>query len=92
MRALKHPRTMTEAFGPYTSNEIHETPAPFPWTSTWAIWAVLFALMAGGTALMPASAGFWFWVMLVIDWVIFSFAAGLFIGKVFSVGMGDDHA
>lgn len=54
VRALKHPRTLNEAFGPYTSNEIPEPRNPkadYPWT-WWALMAaiglVALALAIGG--------------------------------------------
>jgi hypothetical protein len=40
MRNLKHPRTLNEAFGPYTSNDIYEPPASYPW-SWWALMAAV---------------------------------------------------
>ena len=39
----KHPRTLQEAFGPYTSNVITEEAAPINW---WA-WAILAAVLVG---------------------------------------------
>ena len=52
MNTRKHPRTLQEAFGPYTSNEIEEDPyVPFGWqeiivviASLLSFW-VLVALM-----------------------------------------------
>lgn len=92
MRALKHPRTMTEAFGPYTSNQISEPPAPFPWTKVWAAWAAAIAIIAGSIGLMAPSAGVWAWVGLAIGWMIVSCVVALFVGRCIRVGMGDDHA
>lgn len=39
----KHPRTLQQAFGPYTSNVITEEADPINW---WA-WAILAAVLVG---------------------------------------------
>ena len=51
MQHLKHPRTLNEAFGPYTSQEFTERETGYPWT-WWALMAaiamVTLALVIGG--------------------------------------------
>ncbi|CAB4124661.1 hypothetical protein UFOVP61_26 [uncultured Caudovirales phage] len=32
MQTRKYPRTMQEAFGPYTSRQLYERPTEFKWT------------------------------------------------------------
>ena len=39
----KHPRTLQQAFGPYTSNVITEEPGPINWWA-WAVFAVVAAV------------------------------------------------
>ena len=39
MNSRKHPRTLNEAFGPYTSSKITETDPPYDWQDQVAILA-----------------------------------------------------
>jgi hypothetical protein len=48
MRNLKHPRTLNEAFGPYTSTEFDEPPADYP--LSW--WALMVAIALVTVALI----------------------------------------
>jgi len=42
MNARRHPRTLAEAFGPYTTNDIEPMREPRDYSTTWwwAMWAV----------------------------------------------------
>ncbi len=40
MNTRKHPRTLNEAFGPYTSHDIYEPPESYPWT-WWTLMAAI---------------------------------------------------
>lgn len=52
----KFPRTMTEAFGPYTSDRIDDTPQPWTWRGLSAAVVVVFAAVMLATACTPANA------------------------------------
>lgn len=52
MQTRKHPRTLNEAFGPYTSRDFYEPPAAYPWT--W--WALLVAIGLVTLAVVVATA------------------------------------
>lgn len=42
MQTRKHPRTMQEAFGPYTDNRIEEPPRPMDWQDKVVLTACIF--------------------------------------------------
>ena len=37
MNTRRHPRTLTEAFGPYTNNTLHPMPDPNEYSTAWWI-------------------------------------------------------
>lgn len=45
MNARRHPRTMTEAFGPYTDNQLHPMPDRSDYTAGWWIAMVCCAVV-----------------------------------------------
>jgi len=46
MNSRKYPRTMAEAFGPYTSNEISEDDEPVDRLTTWGSAIALIVFLA----------------------------------------------
>ncbi len=52
MQTRRHPRTLNEAFGPYTSHDIYEPPESFPWT--W--WTCIAAMALVALAVLVATA------------------------------------
>jgi hypothetical protein len=46
MQTRKYPRTLQEAFGPYTSREIHEPVAPMHKADRITVWASAVALVS----------------------------------------------
>ncbi len=52
MNTRKHPRTLNEAFGTYTSRDFYEPPASYPWS--W--WALMAAIGVVTVAVIVASA------------------------------------
>ena len=52
MNTRRHPRTMQEAFGPYTDSTIYEPSVSYPWT--W--WALVAACALVGVAVIVVTA------------------------------------
>ena len=46
MNTRRHPRTLTEAFGPYTSNTLHPMPDPRDYSPRWWTAIALVAIAA----------------------------------------------
>ena len=46
MNTRKHPRTLQEAFGPYTSHEIEEREQPMDWQDKLVVGASVFTAVA----------------------------------------------
>lgn len=55
MNTRKHPRTLDEAFGPYTSHKIHEPPTDYPW-AWWACLTIIALFSVAATLLWGGQA------------------------------------
>lgn len=53
MQTRKHPRTLQEAFGPYTSHQLHEPVRPMDWQDRVVIAGCIIAVVAA------VLIGFW---------------------------------